>query len=174
MGITLTGAERLALRKDTSLFEAASNRHLDDVLDDLQSQIDALPASNSIVADMLYEDLQDALPAVTISAGDEIADKRIFSIQLTDADGNALAARALVRVWISDADYGAPDATGNTVTIDTGTEYAEELANAAYRVISNAAGLIEVGVAISGAASRYCLAEIEGLVVSSGQITWAA
>jgi hypothetical protein len=61
MGITLTGAERLALRKDTSLFEAASNRHLDDVLDDLQSQIDALPASNSIVADMLYEDLQDAL-----------------------------------------------------------------------------------------------------------------
>ena len=174
MGITLTGAERLALRKDTSLFEAASNRHLDDVLDDLQSQIDALPASNSIVADMLYEDFQDTLPALTISAGEEIADKRILSIQLVDAVGNNLAARALVRVWMSDANYGAPNATGNTVTIETGTQYAEEVANAAYRVITNAAGLIEVGVEISGAASRYVMAEIEGLVVSSGEITWAA
>ena len=174
MGISLTSQERLALRKDTSLFEAASDRHLDAVLDDLQSQIDALPASNSIVADMLFEDFQDALPAVTISAGAEIADKRIFSIQLTDADGNNLAARSLVRVWISGVDYGAPDATGNTVTIDTGTEYVEEVANAAYRVISDATGLIEVGVTISGAASRYCLVEIDGLVVSSGEVTWTA
>ena len=174
MGITLTGAEKLALRKDTSLFEAASNRHLDEVLDDLQSQIDSLPGNNSVTADMLYEDLQDVIPGLTISVGDEIADKRIFSIQLVDAAANNLSARALVRVWISDSDYGAPSATGNTVTIDTGTEYAEELANGAYQVISNASGLVEVGVEISGAASRYVMAEIDGLVVSSGEITWAA
>ncbi|KKK76466.1 hypothetical protein LCGC14_2863370, partial [marine sediment metagenome] len=29
--------------------------------------------------------------------------------------------RQLVRVWVDDADFGAPDATGNTITVETGT-----------------------------------------------------
>ena len=104
----------------------------------------------------------DSIPALLAALSDTAADVR------------ERAAAALVRIWISDADYGAPSATGNTVSIDTGTQYAEEVANAAYRVISNGAGLIDLGVTISGAANRYVMAEIEGLVVSSGQITWAA
>lgn len=56
MGIELTGAEKIALRKDTSLFEANSPRHLDDVLADLQTQIDALPIAGTIDNDALTDD----------------------------------------------------------------------------------------------------------------------
>lgn len=56
MGIELTGAEKIALRKDTSLFEANSTRHLDDVLVDLQTQIDALPIAETINAAAMADD----------------------------------------------------------------------------------------------------------------------
>ena len=104
---------------------------------------------------------------LTIAAGAESADKRTVTIQ-------AGPWRQKVRLWIATSDYGAPSAAGNTVSVVTGTTLETVLANADYEVISDAAGTVEVDVTISGAASRYVLAEVDGRIYSSGEITWAA
>jgi hypothetical protein len=122
----------------------------------------------------LEDALQDLLPDLSITAGAEAADKRTITVQARDAAANNLAERVLVRVWIAASDYGAPSATGNTVAVETGTTYETETANAAYKIISDAAGKAEIGVTISGAATRYVMAEIDGRIYSSGEITWAA
>jgi len=117
---------------------------------------------------------QDLLPNLTITAGAEAADVRTITVQARDFSNNNLAERLLVRVWIGTADYGAPSAAGNTVAVSTGTTYETETANAAYKVISDANGTVAIDVTISGAASRYVMAEIDGRIYSSGQIDWAA
>lgn len=104
---------------------------------------------------------------LTITAGAESADKRTVTIQ-----GGPW--RQAVRVWISESDYGAPSATGNTVTIAAGTTLRTITANADYEVISDAAGKVDVDITISGAASRYVMAEVDGRIYSSGEVTWAA
>ena len=114
------------------------------------------------------------MPNLNVTAGAESADKRTLTIQARDAGDNDLAERVAVRVWISTSDYGAPSAAGNTVAIETGTQLGQIVANADYDVISDAAGTVEIGITISGAASRYVMAEIDGRIYSSGEVTWAA
>ena len=60
------------------------------------------------------------------------------------------------------------------MTISTGTELRELTANADYEVITDATGQAAIDVQISGAASRYVPAEVDGQIASSGEITWAA
>ena len=117
---------------------------------------------------------QDLMPNLNITAGAEAADKRTITIQARDAGNNDLAERVLVRVWIDDADYGTPDAAGNTVAVETGTQIEAITADAYYMILSDATGLVEIGVTVAGAASRYIMAEIDGRVYSSGEVTWAA
>ena len=122
-----------------------------------------------------YDDITDCRqaaflnvhPFVGITAGAEAANKRTITIQ-------GAAHRQLVRVWIAPGNYGAPDATDNTVAVETGTTYEIETAHAAYKVISDASGTVAIGLTISGAATRYIMAEIDGRVYSSGQLDWAA
>ncbi len=128
----------------------------------------------SATAAKLTAPIQDLLASLSITAGDESGDKRTITVQAKDAGGADLAERLLVRVWVATSDYGAPDATDNSVAVETGTTYETEIANAAYSIISDAAGKVEVGVTISGAASRYICAEIDGRAYSSGEVTWAA
>ncbi|HOD79947.1 MAG: hypothetical protein BWX88_02768 [Planctomycetes bacterium ADurb.Bin126] len=104
----------------------------------------------------------------TVTFGAEAADV----IRVTVTTG--LAQRQRVRLWIAAADYGTPDATGNTYTLVTGTALATRTANADYEVISDASGIAAFDLEVSGAASRYVLAEIDGRIVSSGEITFAA
>lgn len=104
---------------------------------------------------------------LTVTAGAESSDKRTLTIQ-------GGSHRQVVDVWIATADYGAPSATGNTVAIDTGTILETITANAHYRVISDATGKVDVGITISGAATRYILAQVDGRIYSSGQVDWAA
>ena len=104
---------------------------------------------------------------LTVTAGGETADQITVTIQ-------SASARQIARVWIATTDYGVPDATGNTVSVDTGTIYETETANAAYKVISDATGAIKLGITVAGAATRYVMAEIDGRIYSSGLITWAA
>ncbi len=118
--------------------------------------------------------LQDALPKLYVSAGSEVADKITVAILARDAGNNNLTERVLARVWIATTDYGAPDATGNTVAVEVGTQIQEVLANAHYLIESNASGSVGVGITISGAATRYVMAEIDGKVYSSGAINWSA
>jgi|GEM_PF-1190364 len=122
----------------------------------------------------LHASVQNLLPGLSVTAGAEAGDTRLITVQARDAAGNNLAERVLVRVWLAESDFGAPSAAGNTVSVATGTTYETETANAAYKVISTAGGAAAVNVTISGAATRYVMAEIDGRVYSSGQIDWAA
>jgi len=118
---------------------------------------------------------QDLMPNLNLSAGDEDgADTRVITIQARDAGLNALQQRVCARVWIATSDHGAPDATGNTVAVDTGTAVQTITANAHLLIESDATGKIEVSITVAGAASRYVMAEIDGRVYTSGEITWAA
>ena len=119
-------------------------------------------------------DLQDRLPYLTLTAGAEAADKIQVTIQAVDSGDNNLAQRMLSRVWVAQTEYAAPDATGNTVAVDTGTPMQAVVANAHYLVESDASGTIVFGLTVSGAATRYVMAEIDGRVYSSGAITFAA
>lgn len=118
--------------------------------------------------------VQDRMPDLALSGGAEAGDVIRVTVQARDAAGNALAERVLVRLWLAGSALGAPSATGNSVSVVTGTTYAVEVANAAYKIISDAAGVVAVDIAVSGAATRHVMAEIDGRIYTSGAIAWAA
>ncbi len=109
-----------------------------------------------------------SVPAwLDISAGAEAADVRAITIS-----GGSWRSR--VRVWIAASDFGAPSATGNTVALTTGTQLRALTANADYEFISDGSGQVVFDLTITGAATRYILAEVDGRIISSGQLDWAA
>lgn len=115
------------------------------------------------------------IPTLGLSVGPEdepTAGDRAIALQLKDAAGVDLAERALVRLWISASDFGAPGAAGHTATVTIGAVYATELADGAYLVITDADGAAELTINVSGAATRYVMAECDGRVYSCGAITW--
>jgi hypothetical protein len=112
--------------------------------------------------------------APTFTVGGENADQRVVSLQIKDALGNNPSQHPKVRVWLATGDYGAPDATGNTLTVTAGTVLRQVVANADYELITDSSGACAVGITVAGAAGRYVLAEVGGRVYSSGQITWSA
>jgi hypothetical protein len=119
-------------------------------------------------------ELQDRLPAIDVTAGEETSDTRTVTCRLVDAAGNDLAERFRVRLWVSTSETGAPDATGNTLSVVTGTQLREITADADVEIISDAAGTVAVDLTVSGAASRYVHAEADGRIHSSGELTWSA
>jgi len=130
--------------------------------------------AGSVAVSELATAVEDLLPNLNITAGAESSDTRAVTIQARDAGDNNLAQRVLVRLWIDDAEYGAPDATGNTVGVTTGTTIEAITANAYYVVESDASGTVVFDLTVSGAASRYVMAEIDGRIYSSGELTFAA
>jgi hypothetical protein len=118
--------------------------------------------------------LQDAIPSIAMTVTAESGNARTITFQAKDAAGNALAQRLLIRVWVGEDDYIWPEGTGNAVAVAGGYVYEEELANAAYKIITEADGSAAITVTISGEATRYVLAEIDGRIYSSGALTWVA
>ncbi len=118
--------------------------------------------------------VQDLVPNLVITAGAEAADSRLITIQARDAANNELTEYFRVRLWIATSDYGAPSATGNTYALVGGTALRTLTANADYEVISNGGGGVGFTLTISGAATRYIMAEVDGRIYSSGVLTWAA
>ena len=121
-----------------------------------------------MLAQMLGGNGKQAHTAASQAAGHGV------SLQVKDALGNNASQRVNVRLWLATSDYGAPDATGNTVAVTGGAVLQQVVANADYQLITDASGACAVGVTVAGAANRYVLAEIGGRVYSSGQITWSA
>lgn len=80
--------------------------------------------------------------------------------------------RQRIRVWIATADFGSPDATGNTFALVTGTQLAQVVANADYTLITDGTGVAAFTITIAGAATRYVLAEVDGRIISSGPLAW--
>jgi hypothetical protein len=84
----------------------------------------------------------------------------------------------LIYVRVSDTQYGAPSATGNTVAFTTGTVWQTITADAAYEVLSDANGTVVLTVDVASATTRYVSAAARGPLLdvsmsySSGSVTW--
>ena len=116
--------------------------------------------------------LQDLLPGVSFSIGQESGDVREVVVQLRDAEGQELAQRFRVRVWLAESDFGAPSAAGNTVAVTAGTVLRTITAHADYELITGADGSAGLSITVTGSATRYVLAEVDGRIYSSGPVTW--
>ncbi len=117
----------------------------------------------------LYSPCPPAVPAIS-AADEDGGSKRTITIQA--AGGGSLAGRFQIRVWLAQAAHGAPDATGNTVAIETGTTLQTFTPDADYELMTDATGKVEIGVTIAGVDSRFVMASIDGRVVASEQLDW--
>ena len=133
-------------------------------------------AAGSVEETMLSTATQDKIGYLTIVGADLASSGTgTITIQLKDAAGNNLAARALVRTWIGTADDFGPDALTD-YSVSTGTEKEEVTANAEYLAITDATGLIVMAVDKAGGAagSVYAWAEVGGRIVASGEVALTA
>lgn len=167
MGFSLTDSEKQALRRDTSIMEAASEQHLDTILEDLQGQLDGEPIDGSVDNAAMADDavggaeltdaLADTLLAVTWGTPDGESGNTIeVTLQLKDAKGEALAAQRVFEVHVADTQYGADS---GTATIAAGTAPIGTILSgsgtAAVKVQTDAAGQMKLKVSETAAASRY-------------------
>lgn len=113
-----------------------------------------------------------AEPAFTASA--EVSNVITLQIQLRDRHRRNVVGRWPVDLWITTAADGAPSATGNTVSVITGTTMQVYTANAAYRILTDDTGLAAITITIAGAATRFVYATIGGEAFASPELTWAA
>ncbi len=128
----------------------------------------------AVSPDRLAADLRAAIPSVRITTGSESGDTRTVTLQLLDAAGSDLATRARLGVWISETDFGPPSASGNTVAVSAGATLRELTAHADYELITASDGSAALDVTVTGAASRFVMVELDGRIVSSGELTFSA
>jgi len=104
---------------------------------------------------------------LSITAAAEDNDARVVTVQ-------GLSGRNRLRVWVAADDFGSPSAAGHTAAVTAGTVLREVVANADYEIITAADGAAALTITLSGAGSRYVLAESDGRIFSSGELTWSA
>jgi len=114
----------------------------------------------------LADAVVDLVPQVNVSAGSQAGQQKTVTLQVQDADGNSLAQRFAVQFWIDDADFGAPDATGNAVA-NVATQLQQIVANAHYTAISNASGAVTFDLTVAAGGTRYVMAEVDGRIYSA-------
>ncbi|HUX17292.1 MAG TPA: hypothetical protein VMW52_12525 [Phycisphaerae bacterium] len=167
MGIALNDTEQQALRRDTSIFEAASEQHIDQILADLQSQIDGQPIEGSVnhaaMADdaVDVEELADALADRFVkptwgTPGAEAGNEIEVDLQLVDAKGENLAEELVLEIHVADTEYGADSGTA-TIAAGAGAEgtIISGSGTAAIKAQTDATGLLALKVAEAAAASRF-------------------
>ena len=95
-----------------------------------------------------------------------------FTVQAKDARGIDLAKRIQAIVWISDVDFGAPQAQVDFSTV-TGTRITILQADAAHMILTDAAGQATIDVEVAGAATKFFMCALGG-ETKSLSATWAA
>jgi hypothetical protein len=113
--------------------------------------------------------VQDRMAKLSLSAVDNEDGTGTLSIQAQDAAGNSLADNVITRVWTGGADDFGHDAI-NSMSVATGTSKEEITANAEYLVITDATGLAEITLDLTGDGSVYAWAELGGRIYASGEI----
>jgi len=123
---------------------------------------------------MLATAAQDKIAYLTMAFVDLTnAGTGTITIQLKDAGGNNLAARALVRTWIGTADDFGVDALTD-YSVSTGTSKEEVTANGEYIAVTDTNGVIVMAIDNGGAATNYCWAEVGGRITASGAVVCTA
>lgn len=117
----------------------------------------------------LANDAQDAVGgSPTLSAGAEVANARVVTVQCKDAAGNNLLERRLVRIWIGDSDFGGECAVAPNggVTVNTGTLLQTVTAGKQLEVLSNTSGVAAVTLTESTVKTFYVMAAVASKVGS--------
>lgn len=134
-------------------------------------------SGNTAVANLAAA-VQDLMPSLTITAGEEAAHARTITIQMTDAAGNSLAERHVVRFAVNAAaEYGAPSATASDTfgAPSAGAIFETITAKAFYEVVTDATGKYVFALTHNDAGtSRYITAWAGTKAISSGEITFDA
>ncbi len=147
-----------------------------DVRETIRAQTDALHtalATEKAIRDMI-QGMTSVLGRATTAteATQSVTLRGDCQIAVVDSNGDAIAERALLRVWVSDTDFGAPSDTDNTVAVATGTTIQTVTANAHYLILTDATGAAEIRVTLTGAASRYVMVA-QGNRVTSAHLSIA-
>jgi hypothetical protein len=128
----------------------------------------AAPANSSITAAMLANAVADQIlgaPGVTVANSGVPDGVATVTIQARDGQGNALAARCLVRVWFDDGAYGAPTDLG-TLAATTGTILKEDTDDALATVVTDANGVAVLTLDTAADGTVHAMAAIVGLVAT--------
>lgn len=107
-------------------------------------------------------------PTLTLAA--QVSHTRSVTVQLKDSGGTSIAAKRLVRVWLSDSALGGETAAvpDGGVAVTTGVLLRSETTNKHFLVLTDATGAAVIAVTHSVAITYHVIAEF------AGQITDAA
>lgn len=110
---------------------------------------------------------------VTIVDGVEAADIIRFTCQLQDVEGNNIAEKRLIKVWISDSDEGIPQSTGmvGNLSENTGLKILNQ-GDAIAEFLTTSSGSIEIDVEVSDGREKFLMVDA-GFGIFSEAATWA-
>jgi len=147
--------------------EAASDQHLDGLLEDLQTQLDALPIAGSVDADALADGgvtaakLASALAAklATVSwgtPGAEGSNAIEVLLQLVDPAAENVLAEQVFEIHVADTEFGADSGTATIAAADVpiGTILSGS-GTAAVKVQTDSNGQVALKVTETAAENRY-------------------
>lgn len=110
------------------------------------------------------------VPKLVITGGDDADGTGTASIQVQDGNGDNLEDYFMLNVWVSDTDFGQPDAINGFGSIPDAWDRYEFDVEADYEVGTDSAGLAVMDIDYAGAGSVYVMATIGGRTYSSGEI----
>ncbi len=97
----------------------------------------------------------DPRASCRVTATAEAANKRTFTVQVTDRLLKNWTGRWKVFLYLSTTAAGDPDGTGNTVAFTTGLVLNTTVINGAWDVLTDVNGVAVFDLTIAGAATRY-------------------
>ncbi|MEA3210978.1 MAG: hypothetical protein QOE70_4035 [Chthoniobacter sp.] len=122
-------------------------------------------ADAAVTAAKLGDGVSDAIPTVSVAVVDTgVAHTATITVQLKDAQGNNLAARSTITVFLSATSFGDPTDLG-TVTATTGKVLKADTADALLTCVTDAAGVLVLSAVLTGAGNLFAHATAGGLVV---------
>jgi hypothetical protein len=105
--------------------------------------------------------------------GAEVSNVRRITVQVVDRLGVEWPGIWPVRVWIATVDGGGPAGT-NTLGVVTGTLVSTLISGQYIEGLTNASGVLEVDLTVTGAANRFVRAFVVGIPVQVAATTFAA
>lgn len=111
--------------------------------------------------------------SMTVDAED--ADERTVTLQLQDAEGNALAVQRSLWLWLSDTEAAAvtADAPDGAVTATTGTILQSHTAKVSMDVLTDASGVFVLSITESAGDSWWVNVRNPDGSISSLEVTFA-
>lgn len=108
--------------------------------------------------------------AITLTESNPATDEVLLLVQVTDAAGEAVAAREVIRLWWAATEYAAPADLG-TDNLMQGTVIEEVTTDAHWLLETTVNGEIEMEYVMASPGYIYAMVEIGGRVFTGGERT---